>query len=67
MDTTGLKATQGAASSDARAESVPAALVQRFHREGLPLARLWESHHALLSLGLNQRGRPGLWLVQKTH
>ena len=40
---------------------------QRIHREGLPVARLWESHSALLSLGLNQRGKPGLWLVQKTH
>ena len=43
------------------------ALVQRFRREGVPLARLWESHSALLSLGLNQKGRPGLWLMQKTH
>jgi hypothetical protein len=39
---------------------------RRFHREGLPVARLWESHSALVSLGLNQRGKPGLWLVQKT-
>jgi hypothetical protein len=38
---------------------------RRFHREGLPVARLWESHSALVSLGLNQRGKPGLWLVQK--
>jgi hypothetical protein len=41
--------------------------VQRFGREGLPLARLWENHSALLSLGLSPRGKPGLWLVQKTH
>jgi hypothetical protein len=40
---------------------------ERFHREGLPVARLWETHSALLSLGLNQRGKPGLWLIQKTH
>jgi hypothetical protein len=33
----------------------------------VPIARLWESHSALLSLGLNQRGKPGLWLIQKTH
>jgi hypothetical protein len=39
---------------------------RRFHREGLPVARLWETHSALVSLGLNQRGKPGLWLVQKT-
>jgi hypothetical protein len=39
---------------------------RRFHREGLPVARLWEGHSALVSLGLNQRGKPGLWLIQKT-
>jgi len=39
--------------------------VRRVHREGLPVVRLWESNSALLSLGLNQRGKPGLWLVQK--
>jgi len=40
---------------------------RRVHREGLPVARLWESRSALVSLGLNQRGKPGLWLIQKTH
>lgn len=40
---------------------------RRFHREGLPIARLWENHSALVSLGLNPKGKPGLWLVQKTH
>jgi hypothetical protein len=44
-----------------------AELVRRVHREGLPVARLWENHSALLSLGLNQRGKPGLWIIQKTH
>jgi hypothetical protein len=39
----------------------------RIHREGLPVARLWESKSALLSIGLNQRGKPGLWLTQKIH
>jgi hypothetical protein len=39
----------------------------RVHREGLPVARLWENRSALVSLGLNQRGKPGLWLIQKTH
>jgi hypothetical protein len=42
-------------------------MTQRFRREGLPVARLWETHSALLSFGLNQRGKPGLWLIQKTH
>jgi hypothetical protein len=42
-------------------------LARRVHREGLPVARLWENKSALVSLGLNQRGKPGLWLIQKTH
>jgi hypothetical protein len=41
-------------------------IAHRIHREGLPLARLWESKSALISIGLNQRGKPGLWLTQKT-
>jgi hypothetical protein len=43
------------------------AFAERFHREGLPIARLWENKSALVSFGLNQRGKAGLWLVQKTH
>jgi len=39
--------------------------LRRVHREGVPVVRLWESHTALLSLGLNQGGKPGLWLIQK--
>jgi hypothetical protein len=39
---------------------------RRVHREGLPIARLWQSKSALISLGLNQKGKPGLWLIQKT-
>jgi hypothetical protein len=42
-------------------------LVRRVHREGLPMARLWQSKSAVLSIGLNNRGRPGLWLTQKVH
>ncbi|HTV94631.1 MAG TPA: hypothetical protein VME42_01460 [Steroidobacteraceae bacterium] len=45
--------------------SRPEQIARRFRREGLPIARLWESHAALLSFGLNQRGKPGLWLIQK--
>jgi hypothetical protein len=39
--------------------------VQRVHREGLPVARLFESKSALVHLGLSPKGKPGLWLVQK--
>jgi hypothetical protein len=41
--------------------------VRRVHREGLPVARLFESRSALVHLGLSPKGKPGLWLVQKTH
>jgi hypothetical protein len=33
---------------------------RRVQREGLPLARLWENKSALVSLGLNKKGKPGL-------
>ena len=35
-------------------------------RDGLPVARLWESKSVLLHLGFNQKGKPGLWIMQKT-
>jgi hypothetical protein len=41
--------------------------VQKVHREGLPVARLFETKSALVHLGLSPRGKPGLWLVQKSH
>jgi len=37
----------------------------RVRREGLPIARLWQNKSSVLSLGLNQRGKPGLWFVQQ--
>ena len=40
---------------------------RRVHQEGLPVAHLFESKSALLSIGLNKRGKPGLWFTQKTH
>lgn len=42
-------------------------LARRIHREGLPIAHLWQSKSALLSIGLNNRGKPGIWLTQKVH
>jgi hypothetical protein len=41
--------------------------VRRVRSEGLPIARLFESRSALVHLGLSPKGKPGLWLVQKTH
>ncbi len=42
-------------------------LARHIQHEGLPIARLWENHSALVHIGLNQRGKPGLWLAQKIH
>lgn len=57
----------GMADAHAREMSRAEEFARRVHREGLPIARLWESHSALVSLGLNQRGKPGIWLIQKVH
>jgi hypothetical protein len=53
-------------SEGARPRNSMVEMAQRVRREGLPVARLFETKSALLHLGLNQRGKPGLWLVQKT-
>jgi len=42
-------------------------LAVRVHREGLPVARLWQNKDALVHLGLSPRGKPGIWLIQKIH
>jgi hypothetical protein len=41
--------------------------VSRVRHEGLPVARLWKSESALLSIGLNQRGKPGVWFTKAIH
>lgn len=51
--------------SSVRVMSKPEEIARRVQREGLPVARLWENHAALLSLGLSPKGKPGLWLIQK--
>jgi len=45
----------------------PETWLHRVHREGVPIVKLWNSKSALLSIGLNQKGKPGLWLTQKVH
>ncbi len=57
----------GAGPPHARIMGSVEAFAHRVRHEGLPVARLWENHAALVSLGLNPKGKPGLWLVQKTH
>jgi hypothetical protein len=50
-----------------RVMSKPEELARNFRREGLPVAKLWQNHDALVHIGLSPRGKPGLWLVQKLH
>jgi hypothetical protein len=57
----------GSESSQLRMTGGAQEFAKRVHREGLPVARLWENKSALVSIGLNQKGKPGLWLTQKTH
>lgn len=49
-----------------RARPTVQEFVRRVRQEGLPVARLFEGKSALVHLGLNPKGKPGLWLVQKT-
>jgi hypothetical protein len=53
--------------ANARARPTIQEFVRRVHQEGLPVARLFEGKSALVHLGLSPKGKPGLWLVQKTH
>ena len=42
-------------------------VVHNFHQEGLPLARLFQNSNSLVQVGLNPKGKPGLWVVHKLH
>jgi hypothetical protein len=57
----------GANVTQSRIPSRAEEFARRVHREGLPVARLWENKSARVSLGLNEKGKPGLWLSQKIH
>jgi hypothetical protein len=57
----------GIREADFRMASPAERLVGRVRREGLPIARLWKSESALLSIGLNQRGKPGVWFTKAVH
>jgi hypothetical protein len=61
LGNTGLGTSSLAMKNISRAEE----LTRRLHREGLPIARLWQTHSAMVSLGLSPRGKPGIWLIQK--
>jgi hypothetical protein len=55
----------GAKWATLRMENKVQEMERRVPREGLPVARLWETKTALLHVGLSPRGKPGLWLMQK--
>jgi hypothetical protein len=40
---------------------------KRFQHEGLPIIRVWENRSMLVSVGVDPKGRPGLWLLQKAY
>ncbi len=42
-------------------------MAHNFRQQGLPVARLFENKDSLIHLGLNQKGKPGLWIVHKLH
>ncbi len=58
--------TMGGDGRGVRDQSPTEQMVRQVRKEGLPLARLWQNDQALVSLGLNRRGKPGLWIIQKT-
>jgi hypothetical protein len=60
----GTRSGFGISGTDFRMASPTERFVDRVHREGLPVARLWQSESALLSIGLNQRGKPGVWFTK---
>jgi hypothetical protein len=41
-------------------------VVHNFHQEGLPVAKLFQNNTSLVHIGLNPKGKPGLWIVHKT-
>ena len=55
------------AGASGRIMSRPEMLARNFKREGLPLARLFQSENSLVHVGLSPKGKPGLWFVEKLH
>jgi hypothetical protein len=58
------RADVGGEAQALRVEARIQQLAHRFQHEGMG-AHLWESRSAVVSLGVNPRGKPGLWLFQK--
>jgi hypothetical protein len=42
-------------------------MTRRIQHEGIPLAHLWRSRSAAVTIGLSPRAKPGIWLFQTSH
>jgi hypothetical protein len=42
-------------------------MAHNYQKEGLPIAKLFQSDNSLVHVGLNPKGKPGLWFVHKLH
>jgi hypothetical protein len=42
-------------------------VAHNFRQEGLPIAKLFQSNTSLVHIGLNPKGKPGLWVMHKVH
>lgn len=42
-------------------------VAHNFRQEGLPIAKLFQSNTSLVHVGLNPKGKPGLWIMHKVH
>ena len=40
-------------------------LARNYHREGLPVVRLWQADRNVVAIGLNPHGVPGIYFTQK--
>jgi hypothetical protein len=58
--------TMGGDGHGIRDQSPTEQFIRQVKKEGMPFARLWQNDQALVSLGLNRKGKPGLWIIQKT-
>ena len=57
----------GSASFPIRWQSQPEIVrqVRDLRRRGLPIVHLWQSTHALVAIGLNKHGVPGIYITQR--
>ena len=61
------RASSPAASPGAHIMSPLQTMAHNFRQEGLPLAKLFQNNESLVHLGLNPKGKPGLWIIHKLH